>query len=177
MNNASLLPLVNLNSTKNLLKATWIVLIFTCLEGKRNFSVHNFSVYIQVNKIFAIWKVVEFWYEYSITINILKTIKRLVSHFCYGLAIILHRMTGLNYNFHVKLIGNIMMHNISKCWKISCFYFSSFYCLKFTKKFPHKMFHINMFCQRILKTLCSSLFFILEGLCWFNGLTILNSYI
>ena len=46
-------------------------------------------------QICACWKVEEFWYEYTVTMNVLKMIKKLVLQFCYGLTIFFHRMTGL----------------------------------------------------------------------------------
>ena len=48
-------------------------------------------------QITASWqKVAEFLYECSVTMIILKTVKKPVLQFCYSLTIFLHRITGLN---------------------------------------------------------------------------------
>lgn len=47
----------------------------------------------------------EFWYEYIVAMNILKTKKYLVLQFCCGLAIFLHRMTRLYYFVRIHKIN------------------------------------------------------------------------
>ena len=88
--------------------------VHNSLQHRILFKISSYNWYITQN-VFWPWagpqgmkevapscKVTEFWYGYSVTMNILKTIKWLVLQLCYGLNIFLHRMTGLCYT-HIKI--------------------------------------------------------------------------
>ena len=73
-------------------------------------------------QIFASWKVAEFWYEYSVTINIVTMTKKPVLWFCYSFTFFLHRMTGIlttfcYWNIIIDLWGNCKKYFMKKKYR------------------------------------------------------------